>query len=345
MTKLLADWRNPALVLAIAGTLIFGVLWHFAHEKSAGPAIVVGNKTFTEGDITRELKTRHGKEVVTKMVNDALIETYASEKGVEASDAEIDQLLHAYQNSLEIRGQDLDALLDQQGITIDTLRKDMRIQALQVKLVVSPGEIRAKLPEIAKKREPPFTMPDRYRLRFFTFADAATAQQAAATLQNAGTSEDTLNEVASTAISGLESKRIQLYAPGGLTAKDEMLSALLKGMKPGQCSKPVAVPGQKSMQLVIQLVALDPAITPTYENSAISIGQFLMQSEPQKFAERQRDLETAILNNVDFEFLSPDYEGVSKQFRQRKLANPVLPGMTGKPATPASATPTKTGGK
>jgi hypothetical protein len=327
------------LAATLLGTLLFGGLWFSGVQPHFSPAIIVGTQSFREKDLVNELKARAGMPVISKLVISALIEEYAKQKNVTASESEIDQLLRMNKNQLELSGQTLDDLLERQGLTLDEFRKDLRVQVLQVKMLVTDDEMRAAVATLAKSGKPPYVLPTRYRIRILSFDSAEHAQEAALLLAQPG--DMNLMKALALALNGAQAKRVILYAPG-LMPTNPAISAVLAGLQSGQCSRPFKVPGQKSLVGMVQLVELQPAEIPTYADSNILAGQYLMQADPKKFEAQSRALEAMALDTVDLQFYSTDYEKERLLFKQRKVTNPNIPGMNGPVTTgPAPASGAK----
>ncbi|HEX2949267.1 MAG TPA: hypothetical protein VHV83_06820 [Armatimonadota bacterium] len=343
MSKFLADWRNIALVVTAIGTVLFGSLWISAHHTTAGTAIVVGDREFTETDIVKELKNRAGNQIVQKLVLSALIDNYARQKDVTASPAEVDQLWNFEKTRVELAGQDFNTVLKNQGLSEKDLRDDLRTQVLQIKLIVSPDEMKSTVDKLAKSGKPPFTLPTRYRIRIMTFANAESAQNAVRVLQKTG--DAGVAEAAANAADSVQAKVIRLYAPG-LTPASPTITNAIKGLSAGQCSKLLPIPGKgrEDWRGVIQVVNVEPAVLPTYENSNILAGQVLLQTGGEKYAQKVNELEGQALNAVDVQFYTDEFEDARLFFKDRQLKNPVIPSVpnarpsAGVPSTP-SATP------
>ena len=329
MAKFLADWRNPVLVVTIAGTILFGSLW-FSANKLNTAVIRVGDRVFTENDVIHELKVRAGKQVVEQMVTAALLEDYAQQQSVSVNDADVDQLLTFTKNQLLLNGQTIDDLLQSRGMSLPAYREELRAQALQVKLLLDPQTLQAAVETVAKDGKPPFAWPERYRYRILRFAAKDAALEAIDHLQ----SKDGEAEGLSEAMNMAEAKTPKIYIPGMMRQENTKLLSVLKQLSTGQCSPPIAAAKQGDMQLydVIQVVEALPAVQPTYANSNIVVGQAIIQQDLQaggkKYGLKWQQLQAAALEKIDLQFMSEDYDEVRKSFKETKMDNPQIKGLT-----------------
>lgn len=346
MAKFLADWRNPVLVVTIVGTVLFGSLW-FSANKLNTAVIRVGDRVFTENDVIHELKARAGNQVVEQMVTNALLEDYAKQQSVSVRDTDVDQLLTFTKNQLLVNGQTIDDLLKSRGISMQAYREELRAQALQVKLLIEPQVIESAIATVAKDGKPPFTWPERYRYRLLHFASKDAALEAIDHLQTKGEEAEGLSE----AMNMAEAKIPQIYIPGMMRKENPKLLGVLTQLRSGQCSPPIAAAKQGDMQLydVIQVVEALPAVKPTYENSNIVLGQAIIQQDLQaggkNYGVKWQQLQATALAKVDLQFMSEDYDAVRKSFKETKMDNPQIKGLTTPVPTGVTPSTSKLSGK
>lgn len=335
MGKFFEDWRNPVLILGIIGTVLFAWLWQAKPASHENLTVVsVGDDLITVAQVNAELNSHYGNATVVKMVEAKLLEKMAAEeKDISVTDKDIDQLMQFQIDLREVQGGDLLEELKSNGISLATYRKDLRSQALQIKMLVTPDEIKGAIAEMAKKPNTEYTLPTRYRIRIFTFADEATAHTARGKLMSG--SEDSVSQAAALSMDAGKAVKIQIYSPE-LSQGSELITKIIKILKAGEASQPFAIPGQEKsgMRGVIQLVEVKKAVKPTMENTGIVAGQYLLQNN-QQVALRARDLEAKAISSYDVNFVDDSYDAAQKLFREKRKHNQDIPGM----GTPGAATP------
>lgn len=337
MAKFFADWRNPVLVLGIIGTILFAWLWQAKPTSHENLTVVsVGEDPITVAQVNAELNSHYGNSTVVKMVEAKLLEKMAADEDISVTEKDIDQLMRFQSDLREVQGGDLLEELKNNGISLATYRKDLRTQALQIKMLVTPEEIKEAIVEMAKNPNTEYTLPTRYRIRIFTYADEATANIAHGKL--ASNSEDSVSEAAAISMDAGKALKIQLYSPE-LSQGNELITKIVKSLKPGQASQPFTIPGQEKsgMRGLIQLVEVKKAMKPTLENTGIVAGQYLLQNN-QQVALRARDLEAKAISSYDVNFVSESYDAAQKLFREKRKRNQDIPGLSSPGATTPGAT-------
>ena len=347
MSRFMKDWRNPVLLLAIIGVVLFAWLWQAKPTSNeAIPVASVGDETITVAQVNAELNARYGNATVVKMIESKLLEKLAEDQGVTVSKEEIDQLQQFEEDIREVQGGNLREEMTNNGVTMDTFRKDLRSRALHIKMLVTNDELKQAVEVMAKTPNTEYTLPTRYRIRIFTFADEASARRALISL--AKKTDDGVSEAAAMSMDAGKAGKIQVYAPG-LVEENPMLTGIVKKLKPGEASQPFLIPGQEKTGLrgVIQLVEVKPAMKPSLEKSGLLAGQYLLANNDQ-VALRARELEAKAISSFDVIFLSEQYDAAQKLFRDKKLRNQTIPGLgtapaTGGPIGPPAAMPAPTG--
>lgn len=323
MADFFHDWRNPVLVVAIIGAIVFGILWMVARPSTA---FSVGSHYYSEGDVVKELKAQHGFQVVHDMITTALLEEYATARGITVSPDEVEQLVTVQKNALELQenSTSLDDYLKTAGLTLEAFRKGLYAQALQVKLLLTPADIAAAVSKVAKQGTPPFTIPPRYKFRFFVYADEGTAKVAVAGL--AQNSAEGLNAAVASSLNSQVSSRDQVFLQGmKLRPQDAFIATALQGLRPGEVSRPIKLSQKSGVVAVIQLKAIEPAVTPSVETCGIAAGYLYMKTNWDKYAPKLRELEGQALDKSTPSFDNPDYDNVKNYFMELKKRNPQLP--------------------
>ncbi len=355
MKKFLADWRNIALAVA-AVIIVFFLVVHFTgHHSDVGRVVRVGSTVITDEMVINELKHQAGDDVVMKMIDLNLIETFAAQKQVSASRAEVDQVLDFNRFMAQQQNEDYDKNLVAEGKSMDDLRREIATIVLQVKLVVPPKSIADELAKINKLPQNPLLYPTRYTLRQYGFTTEQDAKDALALFQK-GTADS---------IAAGTNKSINHPKPDEMMTVvsdpkkiDPSILKVLAGMKDGQFSAPI--PGKDGTgYLILEMIKVQPQDVPTVENRGIIVGQYLMKQN-QELALKAKQLEAEELRNVDVEFYTKAYQRAYDQFSkvqdQNRVVNPDTtttpggapgastapgaPGVTGTPNVPPPPTHT-----
>lgn len=325
MKRFFADWRNSALIVALLAIAVMITMMVTAGSRGdQRPVVRVGTRVITQQEIITALKQRAGDQVLSGMISEALLENYAAQKGVSVTQNEVAQVVEFFRLDVESRGTSLEDAIAQRGMTMEDLERQARMQAMQVKLVVPEEDRNATVAKIAKAGKP--FLPARYHIRQLIFDSAATAKKASALL-NDGTKAG-LEQAASLSLSGAEATSVHLYAPGlGQAEPKPYLDKALKGLKPGQCSAPMAPPQGGAMRYVVQLVKLDPAEKADAAKHGIILGMQLMSTE--KYAVAAQKLEADALDNVDVQFKSNEFKKTVDSFNKAREESPKIPGLNG----------------
>lgn len=117
---------------------------------SGEPVATVGSQTIDEVEVAARLRvllagrTLSGQQLalaqaqaLTQLVNQELLRQYFVEHGPAATAAEIEVQLDGLRSQLAARQTTLDALLDQQGLTMDHLRRELELKVASAKYVSS----------------------------------------------------------------------------------------------------------------------------------------------------------------------------------------------------------------
>jgi parvulin-like peptidyl-prolyl isomerase len=133
-------------VALIATILLLGAaLYYF---RGLFVAAVVNGQPISRLEVVRQTEQQAGKQTLDTLVRNALIEQKAKEQGVSVTDQEINDEIKKLQDNLSKQGQNLDQVLQAQGMSQDDLKKLIRLDKLVQKMVgkdvaVSDDEINA----------------------------------------------------------------------------------------------------------------------------------------------------------------------------------------------------------
>jgi len=320
--NIFSDWRNIALAVAVIVIILVLVLSGVASPSGSGKVVAtVGNKTITEKDVVDELKRKGGDQVLMQMVNDAVIDSYATSKNIAVADAEIDQFVNFNKAHVEmgIKGMPMDKYLESKNMTMADFRKLVRTLIQQVKLIVPDDDIKAAAADPKITGE--LGLPTRYQFRFFEFSSEAIAKAAVDAMKKPDGLQNgikqSLNPTTADELHTLAPEDMKMLPFGGTVMK----------LKAGEFSAPMASKQSPGVYDVVQLVAVLPAEKATYENCSIIIGQRLMSD--QKYQGKVADLPSEALAKVDAQIISQDYAKAHQMLEETKKRNPVVHGADG----------------
>ncbi|MFH1601944.1 MAG: SurA N-terminal domain-containing protein [Candidatus Shapirobacteria bacterium] len=106
----------------------------------------VNRQPITRLELIKSLEEQSGKQTLDNLITEKLISQEAKAKGIAISEQEINDEIESVRQRLSEQGQDLDTLLNAQGIGLAQVREQIKIQKTLEKLVgddiqVSPEEI------------------------------------------------------------------------------------------------------------------------------------------------------------------------------------------------------------
>lgn len=327
MTTFYKDWRNIALI--VAAIVIVSMI---GSMLSPGKVVRVGNRTITEREVVNELKQSAGDKVVMDFMTEALLDSYARKQGLSVSQREIDQLLKAQRLQLGLSGQNLEDALKSQDMSMDAYLRQLRTIAFQVKLLVTPDEMKAGFDTLLRSKDPIFMLPTHYKIHEMFYGSMEAAKAAYAEAQKEGEGGGVIKAIGMSLLPE-DAQKEKLYMPGVkpilpfLPENDTEKTKVLAGLKAGELSRPFGLAGQKGAARMVQLIEVYPSDTPTLENRSLLVGQFVMQTNKEKYGRRAKDLEAKALNDVDIQFYAGEYKRAYERFHTAKTENPNLPNL------------------
>jgi foldase protein PrsA len=118
------------LVIIIVALAVF--LYYY---RGLFVAAVVNGQPISRLSVVHETEKQSGKQALTTLVRNALIEQEAKKQNVTVSDKEIDDEIKKVEASLSKQGQKIDQVLAMQGMSRQDLRKLIRLDKLVGKMV------------------------------------------------------------------------------------------------------------------------------------------------------------------------------------------------------------------
>ncbi len=124
---------KKSYVALIAVILLLGAaLYYF---RGLFVAAVVNGQPISRLEVVRQTEQQSGKQTLDTLVRNALIEQKAKQQNVTVSDQEINDEIKKLNDNLSKQGQNLDQVLQAQGMTQDDLKKLIRLDKLVSKMV------------------------------------------------------------------------------------------------------------------------------------------------------------------------------------------------------------------
>lgn len=348
MKAFFADWRNPTLVVgALIILLLIGLL--ITSSGNQPDVASVGTRKITYADALSAMKRGGGNAAVMRLIGNMVVEDYARQQKVTASEAEIDQIMKMMRLQAEMQNTTLEALLKQDGTTLAERKREVAIEILRAKLIVPEADVKAAYAKFAKDPRPPMTVPAYFRFTRLIFTDKADAEKAVGILAKGPASEKELDGL-KTLLGGHDSQKPLLYIPTEMKEPLPGFNKILAGLKPGGVTKPLQVAGQ--LWAVIKLDSSVPEDKPTYETRNALVAIQLVRDEKYRMA--LTDLESKALEKVDVQVYNSDFREIDEQLSEIKKQNfniqgapqqnvvpgaSNLPGMNGTPRPGAAPAP------
>jgi foldase protein PrsA len=144
-TLVSVDNKTSKPYLLVGLVLILGLGFLLYKTNNFPVVAMVGMRPITRYEINRELYKQSGKTMVDNLVTEVLINNELKKSKVVVSDSDINEKIESIKKSLG-EGQDLNTLLSQRGMTLNDVKKQLRLQmgvekVLADKVTVSNEEI------------------------------------------------------------------------------------------------------------------------------------------------------------------------------------------------------------
>ncbi len=124
--------KKSYLILAAVVIIIGSLLLIF---RNLFVAAVVNGQPISRLEIVQEAEKQSGKQVLTTIIRNKLIEQEARKQNVNVSEKEVDDEIKKLEGNLQKQGQKLDQVLTMQGMTKNDLRKLIKLDKMVGKLV------------------------------------------------------------------------------------------------------------------------------------------------------------------------------------------------------------------
>lgn len=120
------------LILIVGIILLAAFLYR---ERGVYIAALVNGTPIPRSQVVRELEKQAGKQALDSLITQKLVEQEATKRKITVSSDEVDTEIAALQTKFKKEGQELDSLLAMQGMTIDDLKNQTRIQKYLEKML------------------------------------------------------------------------------------------------------------------------------------------------------------------------------------------------------------------
>lgn len=140
-SSFLSSLKTKKFLILLFLILIGGVLFYF---KGLFVAAIVNGQPISRIAVVQELEKKGGKQVLSSLVTQALIEQEAQKKNVAVSQKEVDEAVKRVEDSLKKQGQSLDQALAFQGLTRNDFINQTKLQKLVEKLLAKDIKITDK---------------------------------------------------------------------------------------------------------------------------------------------------------------------------------------------------------
>lgn len=129
---------SPLRVLGVVILIALAILvWRHKGIIMAG---TINNQPIWRWDLEKRLVARSGNQVFEEMVNESLLKSAATKKGITVTDAELNQKVKEIEKSLNGQISLADAL-SQQGMSMDEFRRQVSLQIMVEKLTADSVKV------------------------------------------------------------------------------------------------------------------------------------------------------------------------------------------------------------
>lgn len=119
--------KQTKIAIGVVGVLAILVILGFVFKPLLFAAFVDGHP-ITRVALTRELDKQYGSKTLDTMINNVLIDNEAKTRNIEIKDSDIEDQLNKIKSSVEAAGQNFNDALKQENITLDQLKRQIKIE-------------------------------------------------------------------------------------------------------------------------------------------------------------------------------------------------------------------------
>ena len=134
MRELLNTFSNKKALISLGVVLVIllASLWLL---KGFFIAATVNGQPISRWEIIQKLEKQGGKNILDVLITDTLLANHAKKKGITITDDEINQEIKSIEATVTKQGATLEQALVQQGMTMDSLRENIKNQKIIEKML------------------------------------------------------------------------------------------------------------------------------------------------------------------------------------------------------------------
>jgi foldase protein PrsA len=140
-TSFLSRFKTRKFLIILFLILVGGILFYF---KGLFIVATVNGQPVSRIALIQELEKRNGKQMLSSLVTQILIEQEAQKQNINVSQEEIDNEVKKVEEGLKKQGQSLDAALSVQGLTKDDFISQINLQKLVEKILAKDIKVTDK---------------------------------------------------------------------------------------------------------------------------------------------------------------------------------------------------------
>ena len=129
--------RKPMLMYGAVALVVVLILGALLYSQGLIVAAKVNGESISRLSVLSELEDQAGAAVLDSLISDILIEQVATEAGVTVTDSEVATEIAAIESQISGQGGTLEDVLAQQGLTRESLTKQIRTQKMLEMLLAS----------------------------------------------------------------------------------------------------------------------------------------------------------------------------------------------------------------
>jgi foldase protein PrsA len=129
---------TKALLFVVPILIVLGLGYYFRSELIVA---TVNGSPVTRVDLIKELEAQSRQQAIETLVTKRIILQEAKKTGATVSDDEVNAELDKIKASVSAQGGDFEEILALQGLTIESLREQIRLQSLLVQMATSGVQI------------------------------------------------------------------------------------------------------------------------------------------------------------------------------------------------------------
>lgn len=138
-SKQIVNKRNILILLGIV--IVVGLLYYF---KGLFIVATVNGQPVTRIALIQELEKRNGKQMLSSLITQILIQQEAQKQNISVSQKEIDDEVKRVEEGLKKQGQTLDTALGFQGLTKEDFTAQIKLQKLVEKMLAKDIKVTDK---------------------------------------------------------------------------------------------------------------------------------------------------------------------------------------------------------